>query len=306
MGVVAPGAFGTGELFHLLQGEPRQLNVDHIRDDDFPKERKLPRLERMAMAAVRQAMAGQTVTDLGLVYGTGFGNVRATLDLLDSVASRGFSFGSPTAFQQSVHHSVAGQISISLGIHGPAITVSNREVSGEGALKVALDLMASGRCAEVLVVAADEITPYLCSAYEAFGIDPKTVGEGCAALLMARTGNPLKIRNVALKSHSTSGLRYPVSELGSLLEDAARDAAGKVIVSSGTDEKAEREAMQSVFPGSTLFQDGRFFGRNPSGGLLRTVACALRLQQNAARTAVIHGIALGGAQSVVVLENESN
>jgi hypothetical protein len=282
------------------------LNVDQISDEEFPRDRKLPPLERMAMAAVRQAMVGQATEHLGLVYGTGFGNLRATVDLMEGVASRGFSFGSPTAFQQSVHHSVAGQVSLAFGIRGPAITVSNREVSGEGALKVAVDLIASGRCPKVLVVAADEITPCLSSAYQAFGIEPKTVGEGCAALVLARAKSPLQIRRVVLKSHSTSGMRYPTSGLAPLLRDAMRDVTGEVIVSCGTSELAEQEALQSVLPDATLFQDWRFFGRNASGGLLRTVASALRIQERRKATAVIHGIALGGAQSLVILNHEPN
>ncbi|MGZ6141633.1 MAG: beta-ketoacyl synthase chain length factor, partial [Myxococcaceae bacterium] len=134
--------------------------ADAPRTDPDPRVNRLPRLDRMAFAAVREALGGRALPDsLALVFGTGYGALAATEAFLQSVASRGMAYGSATAFHQSVHHSPAGQLSLLLGIRGPVLTVSQREISGEAALRVGLTLL--DRFEFVLVVAADEKTAVL-------------------------------------------------------------------------------------------------------------------------------------------------
>ena len=136
--------------------------------DPDPRVARLPRLERLVFGAVREALGGQPPPrSLGLVFGTGYGGLSSTEAFLQSVLTRGMGYGSATAFHQSVHHSSAGQLSLVLGIRGPVLTVSQRELSGESALRVAVSLM--DRVEHVLVVAGDEATPVLEAGYRAFG-----------------------------------------------------------------------------------------------------------------------------------------
>ena len=123
--------------------------------DADPRVERLPRLERLVFSAVREALEGQQPPkSLGLVFATGYGGLSSTEAFLQSVSARGMGYGSATAFHQSVHHSSAGQLSLLLGIRGPVLTLSQRELSGESALRVALSLL--DRVEQVLVVAGDE------------------------------------------------------------------------------------------------------------------------------------------------------
>ena len=161
----------------------------------------------------------------------------ATVDFLEGLAVRGAAFGSPTSFHQSVHHSPAGQLSLALKITGPSLTCSAREVSGEAALREAIDLLSLRRCERVLVVCADEVVVALEAAFKAMGA-PWVPSEGAAAVLLGRTGAELEVTSVELKSRPLSMLQFgepppagahvnPSGGMVRLVEAAGRLEAGQ-------------------------------------------------------------------------------
>jgi Beta-ketoacyl synthase, N-terminal domain len=305
LGLIAPAA---GDAFRIKTLPP----LSDMR------ARRLPRLEHLALAAAQQALApGTDLKNLALVFGTGYGGLTATRDFLEGVASRGAEFGSPIAFQQSVHNSPAGQISIMLGSHGPALTTSARELSGESALQVAITLLDTGRADEVLVVAADEWTPALEAGYRAFGAlagDGKASGalhpgEGAAAVLLANSPGNLQVERCALTAHPCPVLRFPSREqLRPLLLDGARTAGGMTSVSLAAVNaemlQAETAVLAEVVPSPEQWADANIFGFHPSAGLLRVVAAAARVQVSPVDSAcAVHGLALGGGQSLTVVRH---
>jgi 3-oxoacyl-[acyl-carrier-protein] synthase II len=293
--------------------------VQKIGDEQDPKTRRLPRIDRMALA-----LGSQDPSGIGLVYGTGYGGLGATVDFLEGIAARGPAFGSPTAFHQSVHHSAAGQISIALGIRGPCLTASSREISGEVALKVGLDLLRSGRSERVLVVAADEVVPALVAAYRAFGalgdeeqpIEKRRgirPSEGAAALLLARDGGGPKLVQALVSSHPIAGLHFATGAgwLVPALRQARETCGGASIdvlpAAMGTEaEAAEAAAIASALPGARVTHETDYVGFNPSGGLLRTVLASMKANNGSARASIVHGLSLGGGQAAVVLRNEGS
>ena len=316
LGIVAPGAPDCAALEQVLAA-PGSLvapHVDAIPDGGDPKTRRLPRLERMALAAARQALAGSTDGEgLALVFGTGYGGLTATVDFLEGMASRGAAFGSPTAFHQSVHHSPAGQLSIALGLRGASLTVSARELSGETSLQVALDLLATGRARRVLVVAADERTPALEAAYRAFASASSgaslQAGEGAAALLLGTEQGPLRLESLTLSAHPCPPLRFARAEQFTplLRRELAAAGPGAVLspaaMSPGLAD-AEGAVLESLAPGQARWQDAARFGFHPSAGLMRLVAAALRLRtQPPGARCLLHGLALGGGQALVRLRH---
>lgn len=315
LGVVAPGAPDCAALERALAapGPLAPPHVELIPDGGDPKTRRLPRLERMALAAARQALVPGPAVEaegLALVFGTGYGGLGATADFLEGMASRGAAFGSPTAFHQSVHHSPAGQLSIALGLRGASLTVSARELSGETALQVALDLLASGRARRVLVVAADERTPSLEAAYRAFAPDaPLQAGEGAAALLLGTEEGPLRLEALALSAHPCAPLHFARPEqLAPLLRRELAAAGPQAALSPAAPTPAMAEAegalLDSLAPGQPRWADAARFGFHPSAGLLRAVASALRLRAQAApASCLLHGLALGGGQALVRLRH---
>lgn len=181
--------------------------LEKIGDEADMKTKRLPRLDRLAIAAARQAL-GTTPTDgLALVVGTGFGGLQATVDFLEGMAARGPQFGSPTAFHESVHHAPAGQISILLGITGLSLTSSARELSGETALREGVDLIEGGRARRVLVVCSEEVVPALEAAYRAFG-STVHLSEGAAALVLTSEKTDVEVSRVDITARPTSTLRY--------------------------------------------------------------------------------------------------
>jgi Beta-ketoacyl synthase, N-terminal domain len=287
---------------------------------DEPRLRRLTRLELMALAAVRQALGPKAETQtLALVLGTGYGELTATTDFLEGMATRGAEFGSPLAFQQSVHHSPAGQISIFLGAKGPALTTSARELSGESALQVALTLLDTGRAERVLVVAADELTPTLEAGYRAFaslgaadGEPPSASlrpGEGAAAVLLGHGPGSLYIESCTLTAHPCPVLRFPsLEQMRPLLFEGANTRGSTVSVSlaapSASVLEAERVVLADVQPAPAQWVDSDTFGFHPSGGLLRLVAAARRVQLEPAGSAcAVHGLAMGGGQCLTVLRH---
>jgi hypothetical protein len=123
----------------------------------------------------------------GVIVGTAWGTVEATLRLADSISDYGDVGSSPTAFITSVHHHPAGGLGELLGLHGPTNTVSMGACSGLGALRTAGLLLAQGRCPAVLVIAADLPNPWWTVAAQKALRRP--VGGGVVAML-ATPGGP--------------------------------------------------------------------------------------------------------------------
>ncbi|MBK7864837.1 MAG: beta-ketoacyl synthase chain length factor [Archangiaceae bacterium] len=191
----------------VLAPAPGAVKLEKLGDEADPKTKRLPRVDRLAVAVARAAL-GSTPTDgLALMVGTNLGGLQATVDFLEGLAARGPQFGSPTAFHESVHHAPAGQISILLGITGLSLTCSARELSGETALKAGVDLLAAGRAQRVLVVCSEEIVPAMQAAYRAFGstLEPH---EGAAALLLSTEKSEVELTRLELSSRDTSTLRF--------------------------------------------------------------------------------------------------
>lgn len=265
------------------------------------RARRLPRLERMALAAADRALLGQSVsTRLAVVLGSGYGGLQATAEFLDSLLARGAGFGSPTAFHQSVHHASAGQLSILRDLRGPALTVSSRELSGEAALEVGMRLLESKRADQVLVLAADERTQASDAAYRAFSQEDARRGEGAAALLLDAGEGPLRVSRCTLRSNLAPVLAFApkTSFLPTLTAALADVESFSPSAASATVHAAERE----VAAGRVLFEDAAEFGLHPSAGLLRIVAAVQRLATSPGRC-LVHGLALGGGQALVEISH---
>jgi len=283
--------------------------VGALEVDPDPRVNRLPRLERLALGAAREALKGQQAPDsFGLVFATGYGGLTATEGFLRSVASRGMAFGSATAFHQSVSHSSAGQLSLLLGIRGPVLTISQRELSGEAALRVGLTLL--DRVEHVLVVAADEQTPLLDAGYEAFG-KVFRAAEGAAAVLLGPGPGRLRLERCELFSHPASVRRYaPPARLAPRLTASVRENGRNVVVSIAAPtremEQAERAALG---PEARILEDqpgAARVGFHPSAGLVRFVLAARHLLATSGEaTCVLHGLALGGGQSITVLRHDA-
>lgn len=295
LGVVAPGALGATELAARLREPAAPLPLPpHFGDARDRRLARLSRLERMALAAAKEALGDHPAEGTALVVGSAYAMLRSAHDFLEGLSARGVEHGSPFAFYQSVYHALAGQLGIQLGLKGVGLTASARELSGESALRVGLDLLASGKVERVLVVAADDARPPLADllppGHPAQAVEPS----GAAALLLARAPSALAVRRCTLARHPAARDALPSpGQARGLLAPALDEAGPGAAASPFLDEPL----------GPWATDDGRRFGLNPSGGMLRTVAALLRLQDvSAPPRALVHGLALGGGQAVTLLE----
>jgi 3-oxoacyl-[acyl-carrier-protein] synthase II len=122
--------------------------------------RRMSKILRMSVASaidcVRQADSSQLDA---IVVGTGLGCLHETEKFLNNVLTiEGLL--PPTAFIQSTHNTIAGQISLSLGNHGYNMTHTQNAFSFEYALQDALMLLQEDASA-VLVGGADEAIDFL-------------------------------------------------------------------------------------------------------------------------------------------------
>ena len=140
------------------------LVADTSRLKDFVSSRATRRMDhfsRMALLAASLALEDAGRSDLsgervGLVVATGYGASRSTFAFLDSVIDDGDACASPTLFSNSVHNAAGGYLSILLKAEGPALTVSQFEMSVPAALLSAGLWLAEGRVDRVLFGGVDE------------------------------------------------------------------------------------------------------------------------------------------------------
>ncbi len=170
------------------------------------------------------------------------------------------------------------------------------------------------------MVAADEWTTTLEAGYRAFGAiatdDPGQakgalrLGEGAAAVLLAKRPGSLRVETCTLAAHPCPVLRFPTREqLRPLLLQgiATSGVAPSVSLAAPNAEVLESEAsvIAEIRPAPECWVDTNTFGVHPSAGLLRVVAAATRVQAAPVGSAcAVHGLALGGGQSVTVLRHD--
>jgi 3-oxoacyl-[acyl-carrier-protein] synthase II len=145
--------------------------------------RRVDHYSKMALLGAYLALedAGQLEADrqsMGIVIATGYGASRTTFTFLDSYLFDGDQLSSPIHFSNSVHNAAGATISMLLGITGPALTVSQFEMSVPSALLTAGIWLEEGRVDSVLFGAVDEYCDLLgyCR-YRYFG-DPGRDGKG--------------------------------------------------------------------------------------------------------------------------------
>jgi 3-oxoacyl-[acyl-carrier-protein] synthase II len=122
--------------------------------------RRMSKILRMSVTCAKDCLfqAGIEQPD-SIVVGTGLGCLQDTEKFLNTFLTiEGLL--PPTAFIQSTHNTIAGQISLSIGNHGYNMTHTQNAVSFEHALIDAM-LLLNEDDTHVLVGAADEHIPFL-------------------------------------------------------------------------------------------------------------------------------------------------
>lgn len=159
--------FATETFSHHLGAEVAVTNL--VEDEEG---RRWSRVSQMAVAACRQAVAEaqlsapEALHPFGLVIGTEFGDLQSTEAFDVGFLQRGPRGLRAFLFPNTVMNSMAGIVSLALGIKGPILTLNQSGVAGELAVIRALALLAANRARAVIVCGVDELFSVL---YETLG-----------------------------------------------------------------------------------------------------------------------------------------
>ncbi|TFH40065.1 MAG: 3-oxoacyl-ACP synthase, partial [Chrysiogenales bacterium] len=115
----------------------------------FEQKAAVPRTHELAIEAARDALAGSEATPNAIIIGTTTGGMPATESLLKSGES------DPALYRHHSPSSVAEYCAGLLGCRGLVITVTTACSSGTAAIKLAYELIRSGRAQRVLAGGVD-------------------------------------------------------------------------------------------------------------------------------------------------------
>ena len=146
--------------------------------------RRMDRFSQMVVTATRSALADArlvftdaTAEAAGVVVGTAYGNLSESEDFLRALFAKGPARANPLTFPNLVLNAPTGYVAIDLGLRGPNFTVACGEASGERALALAYDTLASGQADVLLAGGGDEIAPVLFHIHKDLGVLSPAAGK---------------------------------------------------------------------------------------------------------------------------------
>lgn len=169
----------------------------NYRDFIDPKlSRRMSKIIKMSIATTKSALAEARIDMPGaVIVGTGLGCMADTEKFLREVITTAEGVLSPTAFIQSTHNTVAGQIALLLGCANYNFTYTNRGHSFENALMDALLLLTEGND-NILVGGTEETTEMVFETFLEMGCvgdgmersDKAMMGEGASFFVISSEG----------------------------------------------------------------------------------------------------------------------
>lgn len=254
-----------------------------VPDDALTNEvasRLSDRATRLALAAAREAVAGQALDPArtGVIVGAGGPGI----DTYEAGYHRLYAEGKPRAHPLSVLRGMANapaaQVSIALGLQGPAMVLSSACASGTHAIGEALWMLRAGRADAMLAIGAEAcltyatllawdalhvLSPDACRPFSA-GRNGLVLAEGAAALLLeteasaARRGaTPLaEVAGYAASADAGDVIQPDVERITATMQAAIADAglgpeAVEHVNAHGTgtllNDRAEAAALHAVF-----------------------------------------------------------
>jgi 3-oxoacyl-[acyl-carrier-protein] synthase II len=122
--------------------------------------RRFSRLIKMSLVAAQKSIAmADGVMPEAIITGTSLGCLEDTEKFLAGLIENNESMLSPTAFIQSTHNTISGQIAMMITCYAPNYTYSNRYFTFESSLLDGILMLQDNSCKHVMVNAADEVIP---------------------------------------------------------------------------------------------------------------------------------------------------
>ncbi len=192
---ISPSGLMTDSLDHLkpLSGNKLLCQEPDYKNLIAPMQlRRMSKTLRTGVAAAKICLreAGMEKPD-AIHIGTAYGVLDDSEKFLNSLITQNEQTLTPTAFIQSTHNTVSGQIALATGCHAHNLTFVHNAHSFESALLDASLFLQSHSEAVVLAGAVEECTPTAFDILQRFGIYDQNIpaGEGAAFFTLSQHGN---------------------------------------------------------------------------------------------------------------------
>lgn len=246
-----------------------------------PALRRMSPVIRMGMAASMACMESAAIARPGaILIGSGLGCVKDTVKFLNQVHEQEENLLNPTAFIQSTHNTVSGQIALALSCKEHNLTFTQKNISFESALLEGKLLLEEDPQLDILLGGLDELTPeshaLLVEAACAkdgpmdTSLDSTSrgavAGEGAAFFILSgEAGNSdlACIDDLALEFGIKSGADTQQAILAFLKKNGLLPEDVDLVLSGRNGDAGSREfylAAEGLFPGSGLAAYKHLFG----------------------------------------------
>ena len=191
-------------------GYRNALSPDYKQYLNATASRRFSRLIKMSLVAAQKSISMAAISmPEAIITGTGLGCLEDTEKFLLSMIESNEMLLSPTAFIQSTHNTISGQIAMMLSCNYPNYTYSSRYFSFESSLLDGLLMLGDNSAENVMVNAADEITPSIHTITKQLGIWDRnecilnknslavTAGEGVVSLILSKVQNSTSLARIA-------------------------------------------------------------------------------------------------------------
>jgi 3-oxoacyl-[acyl-carrier-protein] synthase II len=160
--------------------------------------RRMSQVIRMGVACAKSCLDKSKIDNPdAITIGTSLGCVTDTLKFLNNLNENNETLLNPTAFIQSTHNTVSGQIALMLGCNAHNLTFSQQTLSFENALIEALMILDEKKQQNILVGGLDEITPEVFSLLnkaKCYNHNEYVPGEGASFFILS---NSKSAKNIA-------------------------------------------------------------------------------------------------------------
>jgi 3-oxoacyl-(acyl-carrier-protein) synthase len=287
----------TGAIHRYLAVPPKL--VDHLARN--PRLRRSSAISYYAVAAGLAALENAGIkldaasaARTGVVFAISDGGVIYTRKFFEQIVKQGANAASPLLFPETVYNAPGSHLAALLGIDGASYTLVGDNSVGLAALKFAEQLLDLADLDRVVVVGAEEIDWVICEAYRDWRLARTSaqrpdapwkawLGEGAAALVLARTGS---ITLEAVHAGVAFARRADApAAIDRVLEELASIGSAQCLVSGANGtfaDAAEAAAVARHFSVATrrVLTPKRALGEAPgASALLQVIAAGLEVER---------------------------
>jgi 3-oxoacyl-(acyl-carrier-protein) synthase len=213
--------------------------------------RRLKRLPRLALALAMEALESSRLSQTisSIFFGTSWGPVSETYNVLTKLYESNEQFTSPAEFVGSTHNAPAGQVAMMLNATGANITTTGGDYSFEQAL-LAASLIVRDSDDIVLLMGADEHHPVLSSLFDKSVRIISDPSDGGGGLVLRKTEKKSGIR-ITLKffensSNNPSVIQSLIHDFGDSDEISSKYGAVFAGMPAGDRAKCEKQVSEII------------------------------------------------------------